>query len=99
MNLAKRPCGCEIDMDNGKQVKECQDDRSRDYIAGWNAAIAAAVAQCDEVREDRRANPPAFPWPGGTKKFTGADIASFMRSAASSCKYRIEGLRKSEEGK
>lgn len=23
MRTAKRPCGCEIDMDSGKQVKEC----------------------------------------------------------------------------
>lgn len=57
----------------------------------WNAAIDQAVAHCEEVREDRRTHPPAFP--KGARKFSARDIAMFQRSAASSCKMRVESLR------
>ena len=66
-----------------------------DFIAGWNAALDAAIAHCEEVREDRRLHPPTFR--DGRRKVTPEDIVLVERATAGSCKIRIESLRKSVE--
>lgn len=67
-----------------------------DFIRGWNAAIDAAAEHCEEVRQDRLENPPV--WQDERRKFTAEDLVKIERATASSCKVRIESLRKPEPG-
>jgi len=74
-----------------KSVEAIARSESADYVRGWNAAIDAALAHCEEVREDRRTHPPTFR--DGRRKMTPEDIVLIERATAGSCKVRIESLK------
>lgn len=70
---------------------------SPEFIRGWNAALDAVLAHCEEVREDRRTHPPTFR--DGRRKMTPEDIVLIERTTVGSIKCRTESLRKSEKHK
>lgn len=68
---------------------------SADFVRGWNAALDACIAHCEDVREDRRTHPPTSK--DGRRKMTPEQIVLLERATAGSIKCRIETLRKTQE--